>query len=60
MQGLIFEEARKIRNQNKTFSNLKDDDLFSLVCFKYFYNHGELTVSDFKSIFTRWYKRWRN
>lgn len=51
MQGLILEEAEKLKQDIKKLSNLRDEYLFSLVCYKYFYNKGELSHSDYVNIF---------
>ena len=51
MNGIILEEAIKLKQEKKKFNNLRDEHLFSLVCFKYFYNKGEINVSEFNNIF---------
>jgi hypothetical protein len=51
MNGLILEEAIKLKQEKRKFNTLRDEHLFSLVCFKYFYNKGEINVTDFNNIF---------
>ena len=51
MNGLILEESIKLKQEKRKFNTLRDEHLFSLVCFKYFYNRGEINVSDFNNIF---------
>lgn len=51
MQGLILQEAEKLRTDIPKLSKLNDEYIFSLVCYKYFYNKGELSHSDYISIF---------
>jgi len=51
MEGLILEEAEKLKQDIIKLTNLREDYLFSLVCYKYFYNKGELSHRDYVSIF---------
>lgn len=51
MQGLILQEAEKLKIDIPKLSKLNSEYLFSLVCYKYFYNKGELSHSDYISTF---------
>jgi hypothetical protein len=51
MQGLILQEAEKLKADIPKLSKLSDEYIFSLICYKYFYNKGELSHSDYISIF---------
>ena len=51
MQGIILQEAEKLKRDVPKLSNVRDEHLFSLVCYKYFYNNGELSHADFVNIF---------
>ncbi len=52
MANLMNEEIAKIRRDIPALQNLADEKIFNLVCYKYFYNNGVFTYSDFKNIFT--------
>ena len=49
---LMQEEIANIRRDIPAIKDLPDEKIFNLVCYKYFYNNGALTYSDFKNIFT--------
>lgn len=51
MQGLILDEAEKIKRDIKKLSTLRNEYLFSLVCYKYFFNRGELSHTDYMNMF---------
>lgn len=49
---LLVDEIEKIRRDIPKLSTLSDDNLFNLVCYKYFYNDGNLEYSDYQNIYT--------
>ena len=49
---IVGEEIKKLRADLPKLSELNDDQLFNLVCFKYFYNNGEISLSDYRNIYT--------
>jgi len=51
MQGKILKEAEYIKKDIPRLSKLNSEYVFSLVCYKYFYNGGELSHSDYINIF---------
>lgn len=51
MQGIILQESDNLKHDIPKFKNLREEYLFSLVCYKYFYNKGELSHSDYISVF---------
>lgn len=51
MQGIILAEAEQLKKDTPKLAKLSDEYLFSLVCFKYFYNQGELSYTDYRNIF---------
>jgi hypothetical protein len=51
MQGIILQEANKLKSDIPKLASLRDEYLFSLVCYKYFYNKGELSHRDYLSMF---------
>jgi len=51
MNELIRREIDEIRKDIRKISDLSEEYLFSLVCFKYFYNDGYLSYKDYREIF---------
>lgn len=49
---ILGEEIEKLRTDLPKLAELDDDQLFNLVCFKYFYNNGEISLSDYRNIYT--------
>ncbi len=47
----VKKEIDELKRDVPKVSALADEYLFSLVCFKYFYNNGELSAKDFKDVF---------
>lgn len=52
MEVLISREINQIRKDVKKMAGLSDDYIFSFVCFKYYYNGGELNATDYTNTFT--------
>lgn len=52
MSELIKNEIETLKKEVPKLNGLTDEFLFSLVCYKYFYNEGKLSFSDYKEIFT--------
>jgi hypothetical protein len=52
MSELINDAINKIRASVRKTSNLTDDLIFGLVCYKYFYNDGRFDKMDFENSFT--------
>ncbi len=52
MSELIKNEIEVLKKEVPKLSGLTDEFLFSLVCYKYFYNEGKLSFSDYKEVFT--------
>src|SRR5437588_186908 len=46
MTDIIKSEIKTLRSDIPKISQLSDEFLFSLVCYKYFYNDGRLNYSD--------------
>jgi len=51
MDELIKIEIDEIRKDIPKIKDLNEEYLFSLVCYKYFYNNGYLSYKDYKEIF---------
>ena len=51
MIDLIKQEIENLRQEVPKIADLNDDYLFSLVCYKYFFNDGRYTSSDHKECF---------
>lgn len=52
MSEIIQKEIETLKKEVPQLNKLNDEYLFSLVCYKYFYNEGKLSFSDYKEIFT--------
>lgn len=51
LDKLINKELETIKRDIPKIAHLQDEYIFSLMCFKYFYNDGYLDIKDFKSCF---------
>lgn len=51
MDKLISREIDTIKKDIPKLANIQEEYLFSLMCFKYFYNNGYLDIKDYKSCF---------
>jgi len=51
MSELITREIEKIREDYPRLSHLQDEYVFSLLCFKYFFNNGQLEYKDYYDCF---------
>ena len=49
---ILGNEINKIRKDIPKLADLTDDQLFNLVCFKYFYNDGDFSIADYRRIYT--------
>jgi len=52
MENLIENSIKEIVKDIPKLSTLSNEYLFSLLCFKYFYNQGNLDYKDYKTVFT--------
>jgi hypothetical protein len=51
MSEIIDTEIAKLKEDYPRLSGLADEYLFSLICFKYFYNNGKFDYSDYMDCF---------
>lgn len=51
MQDLLTREISLLRKDIPKIANIQEEYIFSLVCYKYFYNNGCLSYSDYKDVF---------
>ena len=52
MSELLNKEIDILKKEVPQLGNINEEFLFSLVCYKFFYNEGKLSYSDYKEIFT--------
>ena len=52
MENLISGEIKTLSTDIPKISNLLEEYLFSLVCYKYFFNQGDFNFNDYASVFT--------
>jgi len=51
-ENIIEQEINAIRKDLPSLASLPDESLFSLVCYKYFFNNGHLDTAEYNNCFT--------